>query len=318
MTEKSKTKTVLARCGGTLLLIFLSFLCGGGESTALNVVAFLFASGAAVALTSFSYAVPIASCLLGFTANMLFFRSELIAIMCLYPIPVTVAAVLVKKGKLRRQSAVMGAAMLDCGAYFASFVYFVYMKMGDFSLETAAHAFSGFTSQIEKYVDELLKVGETTLTSRESIVQLILCLLPAGILAMIYLIVLGSFSIGFYFGREEHGEGWRYENNIVTAAVAVIILIVNFFIGSNKIFVALITFAVIPILPLVIEGFQSVTERDPLGHRNVKRIVFLIIAFIFVPTFAIFLAMLYGISDTVKRFVKEIKPHNPFDGENKQ
>ena len=318
-TLSAKKKTLLAF--GAVLLVFFSAFSGYGSPTDLNVIFFFLAAITAAAVGQFIIGVAVAAPFLGMVLNLLLHGSELSAAMSLYCVAPALGLYAVKREKARRQTAVMGSSVAVTLAFFAAFVYVVYRNTSNFSLESCKTVFSSQVDFLERYISSLVEaasenLANASMTSVETMLNLLLCLLPVGFFILVYLIVLLSFNAAKKISGSEIKAGlWDYSNSIVTVVAAVLTLAVAFFVSKTPLFVAMISFVFIISTPLAVEGIASLRKNQSNGRKPVGRIMLMVIS-LFINYFLVpVLAVFFGAKDTVSRTVMKFRENANNKGE---
>ena len=317
-TLSAKQKAALA--AGTVLLIILSAFTGSGDPVGLNALLLLLSSAAAATIAGYVPGASVAAPLLGMVLNLLIYGSKLSALKALYCAAPAIGFYLVLRRKFRRQSAVTASSVAVSAAFFAAFVYVVYRRTGDFSLEACKTAFPSEVGELEKYISALMETAGENLTnasqvSVETMLNLLLCLIPSGFFLLVYLTELFSFSVARRIsGAVPADENWAYSNSIVTVGAVVISLIVSIFVSRTSIFVAIATFVFVISLPLAVEGAESLRRVRENGSRPVGRLLLMAVSLFISLYFVPVLAAIFGAKDTVSRTFRKAKA----DGSNRE
>ena len=324
MEKQLSTKQKAALAAGSVLLIILSAFTGNGDPAGLNALLLLLSSAAAAAIAGYAPGASVAAPFLGMVLNLLIYGSKLSALKALYCIAPAIGFYLVLRNKLRRQSAVMAASVAVCAAFFAAFAYIVYRRTGDFSLEACKAAFPSETGVLEKYISSLIETAGDNLSnasqvSIETMLNLLLCLIPSGFFLLIYMTELISFSVARRItALVPADENWAYRNSIVTVGAVILTLIVSIFVSKTSLVVAIVTFVFIISMPLAVEGAESLRRVQENGRRPVGRILLLAVSLFISLYFVPVIAAIFGAKDTLSRTLRKARANGNNAEDNKK
>ena len=155
--------------------------------------------------------------------------------------------------------------------------------------------------------------------SIETMLNLLLCLIPSGFFLLIYMTELISFSVARRItALVPADENWAYRNSIVTVGAVILTLIVSIFVSKTSLVVAIVTFVFIISMPLAVEGAESLRRVQENGRRPVGRILLLAVSLFISLYFVPVIAAIFGAKDTLSRTLRKARANGNNAEDNKK